>query len=624
MSTVTPTSPTFPVVSLDNLLFDYPGADVILRSCDSYKFRVLNTYIFHSSPVLGERVLAAELPQSGAAILTDTAVTPLPVALLPDNGAILFSLLTYIFPVQPILPSTVEQVMELLSAAENYKMDSNSLYIYSLAQKYCLRHEVLQAARSTLCLPTLTIDSLDEGPQSMPGVFLHELWKYHQRVRANLKSDLYQFVVSRAHAKFELLCRSAFMPAFGWLSWVDKYILSIERNPSLFDLSAFHMALTSHIQSQRGGCKACATTPSKAILEFWAALTAIYCDSITKAELELLLVVEETNFEGHTKSPEGHPSQLRCTDMLDADLIIRSSDDVNFRIRRSILAASSPFFGDLFSLPQPSDHELVDGLPVVPLPGDAEVLDSLITFLYPVPPELPTSEDKILTLLAACRKYDMTTIQSSIRDEVSCRGLLSPKGAETFRTFAVAYRKRLIPEMKAAARLTLGYLMTFDSLGEALRSFEGCALFDLSRFHRLCRDGITSLSKVFLDSRSGPSKVWVGCPTPRSPEQKQPGEDGGELPIWFDAIADDIFQRLGLAFPLVKLSGFREVYLEALWDHVSENDCTFCMKVHTMKGEEFCAEIEKQITQVWNMKYLFSIEAPESKCVSPPSPVSIN
>ncbi|KAI9457461.1 hypothetical protein BJY52DRAFT_1088495, partial [Lactarius psammicola] len=180
--------------------FDYPGADVILRSCDSYEFRVVKMYIFHSSPVLGEQVLAADNSQSSTAIPADTAATSLPVAQLSDSGAILFSLLTYIFPVQPVLPSAVEQVMELLSAAQKYKMDAilahirnhiaqqhppfiqeeNSLYMYSLAQKHGLHQEVLQAARYTLGLPTLTIDNLDEKLEMMPGAYLHELWKYHE------------------------------------------------------------------------------------------------------------------------------------------------------------------------------------------------------------------------------------------------------------------------------------------------------------------------------------------------------------------------------------------------------------------------------------------------------------
>ncbi|KAH9023668.1 hypothetical protein EDB85DRAFT_1829127, partial [Lactarius pseudohatsudake] len=182
--------------------FDYPGADVILRSCDSYEFRILKMYIFHSSPVLGERVLAADNPQPGIAIPSDIAAAELPVVRLPDSGAVLFSILTYIFPVQPILPSTVEQVIELLSATQKYEMGAvlthvrnhisqqhppfirkeNSLYVYSLAQKHGLRQEALQAAQSTIGLPSsyLTIDYLDEKLKMMPGVFLHELWKYQQ------------------------------------------------------------------------------------------------------------------------------------------------------------------------------------------------------------------------------------------------------------------------------------------------------------------------------------------------------------------------------------------------------------------------------------------------------------
>jgi hypothetical protein len=180
MSTVAPdTPPSGLLVSLENLLFDFPGADVILRSCDSYEFRVLKLYIVHSSPVLGEIVLARDSSQSGTA---DTAAASLPVVQLSDSGAILFSLLTYIFPVQPILPSTIAQTMALLSAAQTYKLDvtlthirnhiaqqhppfireENSLNIYSLAQKHGLRQEMLQAARSTLELPALTIDNLDE------------------------------------------------------------------------------------------------------------------------------------------------------------------------------------------------------------------------------------------------------------------------------------------------------------------------------------------------------------------------------------------------------------------------------------------------------------------------------
>ena len=71
------------------------------------------------------------------------------------------------------------------------------------------------------------------------------------------------------------------------VSWLDQYILSIGKKPSLFNLSSFHMALTGHIQSRIGGYHACVRIPSKAILEFWAALSAVYHDSITKVRLKI-------------------------------------------------------------------------------------------------------------------------------------------------------------------------------------------------------------------------------------------------------------------------------------------------------------------------------------------------
>ncbi|KAI9457451.1 hypothetical protein BJY52DRAFT_1187287 [Lactarius psammicola] len=654
MSTVAPeTSPLGPVVSLENLLFDYPGADVTLRSCDSYEFRVLRIYIFHSSPALGEQVLAADYPQSGAAP-TDIAATSLPVVQLSDSGAVLFSLLTYIFPVQPILPSTVEQVVELLSAAQAYKMNAilvhirnhiaqqhppflqeeNSLDIYSLAQRHGLRQEVLQAARSTLGFLTLTIDYLDEKFEMMPGAYLHELWKYHVRVRANLTSNLQDFVASHAHATF-LKGPCGIPPgpvpsgapssdpsvSSGVPIWLDQYISSIGRTPSRFDLSLFHLVLRYHIQSdsQHGGCPACATISNKSILEFWAALSAVYRDSITKAESDLLLIEGGTDFEGHTISPRRCLSQLRYTHMPDADVIFQSSDLVNFRVRKSILATSSPFFEDLFSLPQPSDQQVVDDLPVVHLPEDAEVLNSLITMLYPVPPEMPDSDDKILALLAACQKYDMTTVQSSIRVEVSRRGLLSPTGAECFRLFAVAYRKGLIPEMKSAAHLTLGHPMTFEYLGEALRSFQGCALFDLSRFHRWYRNGIISRLRVFLDRRSGLSKVWVDCPPTWH------FEDGNRnLPSWLRSIIRlKIGQHYNFTSRLDTASSFREEYMKALRGHINEKDCTFCMKTHALKGEELCVEIENILTQARDVQYSFRIELPVWRFTQQPSHVDL-
>lgn len=78
----------------------------------------------------------------------------------------------------------------------------------------------------------------------------------------------------------------------------------------------------------------------------------------------------------------------------------------------------------------------------------------------------------------------MCSVQSSIRAEVSRGESPAPKGAEAFTAYAIAGAKDLIPEMENAARLTLDLPMTFESLGEGLRLFQGWAFRDLVNFRR--------------------------------------------------------------------------------------------------------------------------------------------
>ena len=143
---------------------------------------------------------------------------------------------------------------------------------------------------------------------------------------------------------------------------------------------------------------------------------------------------------------------------------------------------SSPFFKDLLSLPQPSDGELVDGLPVVALPEDTGLLNSLISLLYPISPAIPDSYEKVLALLAVCQKYEMESVRSNIRSAIKLGKFPRPLMAEDFRAYAIASSLGLVPEAEDAARRTVGQPMTFESLGEGLRLFKGRALRDLIRY----------------------------------------------------------------------------------------------------------------------------------------------
>jgi hypothetical protein len=187
----------------------------------------------------------------------------------------------------------------------------------------------------------------------------------------------------------------------------------------------------------------------------------------------------------------------------------------------------------------------------------------------------------------------MVSVQSFIRAEVSRGASPAPKGVEAFSAYAIASAKELIPEMETAAYLTLDHAMTFETLGEGLRLFQGWALRDLVNFRKRCRDNLLTCLEPFFIS-SGPSRIWIGCPEvmPANPPPKRRA-----LPKWLDQLLTRTQNDLKLqnfTCPLDIHLGIREKYLKALQTHL---DCKFCLRVHTSKGSAFCSELESQLAR---------------------------
>ena len=328
------------------------------------------------------------------------------------------------------------------------------------------------------------------------------------------------------------------------------------------------------------------------------------------------------NSQSHLGSPANPLPLPECLDASEADIIVRTSDLASFLVHKSVLASSSSVFRDMFALPHPPNSGMVDGLPVVDISEDAELVRSLITMLYPIPSEIPASYDRILALLAAAQKYEMDAVQSSIRAAVAHGPSPSPT-VEAFRSYAIASSSGLTPEMDMVARLTLDQPMTFEHLGDELRLFEGPALRELVSFREQCRDNLASCFKSFLDTNSRPSKIWVGCPghkteqpdsvshhRRRGPPGRQvtnfgssiagndePKKAAPTLPPWLHDLFTHEIADLKQAFtrPLIKPSSIREKYLEALKNHVSPDLCTFCVRVHISKGEWYCVQLEQSL-----------------------------
>jgi hypothetical protein len=249
------------------------------------------TYIVNSSPVLDELI-------QRALNLPDAAHGEAP---LPESGEVLHSLLTFIFPVARAIPSTAEEIMNLLSVASKYQMVSvmddirdsvtikkilysqrhTTLLVYSLAQTYGLRLEALRAATCLLRYP-IDIEDLEDELGMMPGDSLYELWKYHKGFRDILASGLNKFKTSVAprtltglHCKEPSSSSPSHIPG-----WLDVYIKSIIENPKLFSLVEFSMALVRHVGdgARSDGC-ACAGITSQTMHSLWKALESVYSRS---------------------------------------------------------------------------------------------------------------------------------------------------------------------------------------------------------------------------------------------------------------------------------------------------------------------------------------------------------
>ena len=269
--------------------------------------------------------------------------------------------------------------------------------------------------------------------------------------------------------------------------------------------------------------------------------------------------------------------------MQGADVILQSSELVSFRVHRSILAISSPFFNDLFSLPQPRDDEAADGLPVVHVPENAELLHSLLTVLYPIPSVIPDSYEKTLALLAALQKYDMAIAISTVRPQIS-RQLPTTEAA--FHAYAIASSKQLVPEMETAARLTLDHPMTFEVIANILPLFEGSALTDLVRFRKRCRDKILTFFERFIGGKYTQSQAWCSCPKTKRPHstlQNNSGIIAGWLMILIFQHIKDL--RETFTHPLPTYLSLRNKFVAALRDHISETHCTSCSVLYAADGE---------------------------------------
>jgi len=167
----------------------------------------------------------------------------------------------------------------------------------------------------------------------------------------------------------------------------------------------------------------------------------------------------------------------------DADLVLRSgaSSPVDFRVHRCILAASSPFFSDMFTLPQPNSTNASSSAPVVEVSEDGETLEKLLCLIYPVPKPVIHDLDELTVVLEAANKYDVTVAIDILRALLVTPAFIEK---EPLRVYSIACRFDLEEEVKIASRHTLSMNVLDCPLSEDLKHITAYQYHQLLDLHK--------------------------------------------------------------------------------------------------------------------------------------------
>jgi hypothetical protein len=146
--------------------------------------------------------------------------------------------------------------------------------------------------------------------------------------------------------------------------------------------------------------------------------------------------------------PETPTARAPFDDMV-ADVIIHSHDGVHFYVYKTVLALASPFFKDMFSLPQ-TTHSIQQAIsksaPVVDVAEDSQTLDHLLRLCYPIIDPVITELTEVGHVLEAAIKYQMEEATQLMRALLSTFVYDKP-----LQVYVIACHLQLETEAKASA-----------------------------------------------------------------------------------------------------------------------------------------------------------------------------
>lgn len=205
------------------------------------------------------------------------------------------------------------------------------------------------------------------------------------------------------------------------------------------------------------------------------------------------------------------PSDVHCLEPVDADapfdrssadVILRTADNVDFRFYKLLLSLASPFFANMFALPQPTPldsaaDETKYGLPIIPVSEKSIIMRKLLSFCSPIyDTDAPTLEnlDIVMSVLDAADKYDMKRVGKFIVSLITAPHFLEK---EPMRVFAIACRYRAQEETTVAARYMLRFAVWEPTYVAELDFISGSDYQRLVKYHASCGQAMSQLMRIW-------------------------------------------------------------------------------------------------------------------------------
>jgi len=207
----------------------------------------------------------------------------------------------------------------------------------------------------------------------------------------------------------------------------------------------------------------------------------------------------------------------------DADIILHSSDGVQFRVQKSLLSLASPVFSDMFSVPQSYSSPDSD-TPTVPISEHSKTIKLILTLCHtysPITSLLINSLSDIANLLQAADKYDIKTIQKHAFYSLSLPKFLEN---DSLRVYVIASRYGAHDTAALAARHVLRYPLLHAKYFSELEIVDGGTIYRLLYYHKQCTAAALEVATNHTWIRDR-TYVFIDCPEANSDDDEDEDED---------------------------------------------------------------------------------------------------